>query len=186
MDRITNSIVRCLNDNKFSPRDIELFTYGLNISLRYLLFGAFIFGLLFFLGNIGYVLVFDLVLVLLRFHCGGYHTENVVTCFLLSVFSLVIVPEIGLSYNISAAVSCLFMTICFIFMWRSQPIQNEKKKLNSDFVNKVNQRKNIIIVFFYILLLFQLIISNQIANMMMLAFLYNVLSMLVELIRKGR
>ncbi len=147
MDRITNSIVRCLNDNKFSPRDIELFTYGLNISLRYLLFGAFIFGLLFFLGNIGYVLVFDLVLVLLRFHCGGYHTENVVTCFLLSVFSLVIVPEIGLSYNISAAVSCLFMTICFIFMLRSQPIQNEKKKLNSDFVNKVNQRKNIIIVF---------------------------------------
>ena len=199
MDRITNSIVRCLNDNKFSPRDIELFTYGLNISLRYLLFGAFIFGLLFFLGNIGYVLVFDLVLVLLRFHCGGYHTEKVVTCFLLSVFSLVIcpasklcstvlviVPEIGLSYNISAAVSCLFMTICFIFMLRSQPIQNEKKKLNSDFVNKVNQRKNIIIVFFYILFLFQLIISNQIANMMMLAFLYNVLSMLVELIRKGR
>lgn len=78
------------------------------------------------------------------------------------------------------------MTICFIFMLRSQPIQNEKKKLNSDFVNKVNQRKNIIIVFFYILFLFQLIISNQIANMMMLAFLYNVLSMLVELIRKGR
>ena len=78
------------------------------------------------------------------------------------------------------------MTICFIFMLWSQPIQNEKKKLNSDFVNKVHQRKNIIIVFFYLVFLFQLIISNQIANMIMLAFLYNVLSMLVELIRKGR
>ena len=82
MEGIGDYVLKKMNKKNYVPHDVILFKYGLNIFVRYVVFFLIIFFITFFCGNITNVLMFDLTLILLRFHCGGYHSKNVYSCFL--------------------------------------------------------------------------------------------------------
>ena len=84
MENIVDYILKKMNKNNYIPQDINLFKYGLNIFIRYIIFFLTIFFITSFCENFINVLLFDFTLIVLRFHCGGYHSENIYTCFFLS------------------------------------------------------------------------------------------------------
>lgn len=166
--------------------DIDLFTYGFNILLRYILFGITTAGLLILFGNIKYILFYDLILIILRFHCGGFHAKNTKVCFFLSIIALVLLPEIALNYTFGHVVNLLLVIFTTIFMIFIYPIHNEKKSLNRMFIEKINKRKNIFVFCFSCLYFLFLNISNTYAIMIMWAFICNVFSMFFQLKRKEK
>lgn len=187
MNKATKYILEYIHTKEYNLKDKELFMYGLNIFLRYLLFGFSMFLLLLIMGNIKYILIFDIILIILRFHCGGYHATSISKCFILSIITLVIVPEIVISINIDMNLSFILITICFVFMFYLNPLQNANKMLSYNLIKQINTRKKIILIIIYILYLLYFIQSNisaQYANMVMLAFLCNVFSIMIELVRK--
>ena len=70
MEGIGDYVLKKMNKKNYVPHDVILFKYGLNIFVRYVVFFLIIFFITFFCGNFTNVLMFDLTLILLRFHCG--------------------------------------------------------------------------------------------------------------------
>lgn len=147
MENIVDYILKKMNKNNYIPQDINLFKYGLNIFIRYIIFFLTIFFITSFCGNFINVLLFDFTLIVLRFHCGGYHSENIYTCFFLSVFAMAVLPQILVRININKVIN-FFITELFIMLQIiKKPIKNIKKIYDKQFIKKMEIRKTIILVF---------------------------------------
>lgn len=184
MYKLANYIEKYMQTNNYAPKDSVLFLYGLNILIRYILFGITILFLLLFIGNIDYVLIYDSILIVLRFHCGGFHATDIKRCFILSMVTMVAVPEIFINFNIDYSLNFVITTMCFIIMICIKPLQNRNKHLNNTFVNRVNKRKVSILIVLYAIYLFQLNTSLHYTYPIMLSFFCNTLSIIIEIIRK--
>ena len=186
LENIVDYILKKMNKNNYIPQDINLFKYGLNIFIRYIIFFLTIFFITSFCGNFINVLLFDFTLIVLRFHCGGYHSENIYTCFFLSVFAMAVLPQILVRININKVIN-FFITELFIMLQIiKKPIKNIKKIYDKQFIKKMEIRKTIILVIINIIYLFLLYYDCNLGKMVTYACGINYLSMLNVIILKWK
>ena len=174
MENIVDYILKKMNKNNYIPQDINLFKYGLNIFIRYIIFFLTIFFITSFCGNFINVLLFDFTLIVLRFHCGGYQSENIYTCFFLSVFAMAVLPQILVRININKVIN-FFITELFIML-----------QIIKQFIKKMEIRKTIILVIINIIYLFLLYYDCNLGKMVTYACGINYLSMLNVIILKWK
>lgn len=129
--------------------------------------------------------MFDLTLILLRFHCGGYHSKNVYSCFLLSVFTMAIIPQILLDINISKVINFFITELLISLQIVLEPVKNANKIYNEKFIKNIRKRKNIILLVINIIYIFLFNYYNF-GRMVTYACGFNFLSVVIAIILKWK
>lgn len=186
MEGIGDYVLKKMNKKNYVPHDVILFKYGLSIFVRYVVFFLIIFFITFFCGNFTNVLMFDLTLILLRFHCGGYHSKNVYSCFLLSVFTMAIIPQILLDINISKVINFFITELLISLQIVLEPVKNANKIYNEKFIKNIRKRKNIILLVINIIYIFLFNYYYNFGRMVTYACGFNFLSVVIAIILKWK
>lgn len=157
ISKISQKIVKMLLQyNVITEDDYEVYIFGVyqNIVLIINLLTSFtIFALA---GLIVEGILFSVFYSLLRSYAGGYHSQSLLVCYVLSVLVTVVIAYIVNNINISYLLLIIYL-ISMILIWRLAPVDTRNKRL--DEIEKTIYMKkvryiivtiNIIMVFFYI------------------------------------
>lgn len=157
ISKISQKIVKMLLQyDVITEDDYEVYIFGVyqNIVLIINLLTSFtIFALA---GLIVEGILFSVFYSLLRSYAGGYHSQSLLVCYVLSVLVTVVIAYIVNNINISYLLLIIYL-ISMILIWRLAPVDTRNKRL--DEIEKTIYMKkvryiivtiNIIMVFFYI------------------------------------
>ena len=186
LENIVDYVLKKMSENSYTPQDISIFKYGFNILLRYIILFLVVFFITFFYGNFVNILLFDLILIILRFHCGGFHSKNVYTCFFLSVFTMAIVPQLLLNISVSKETYFFITEMFIVSQIIIRPIKNSKKIYNAKFIDNLKKIKKIVLILINSIYLVLLCYTCKLERMITYACGINTFSMLIEIIIKWR
>lgn len=179
MNIFTNKIIDLFTKYDYPIKDALLFTSGLNILGRYILFGLTTFIISFILNAKAYILLFDFFLIILRRKIGGIHTSNPFTCFFISVFTFTIIPYyfycITINQNIIFFITCIELIILFFL----HPCKSNNIKYGDDFYRKMNFQKKIILILYFLLILINIKANTIITDLICYSLLINLISIIM-------
>lgn len=157
ISKISQKIVKMLLQyDVITEDDYEVYIFGVyqNIVLIINLLTSFtIFALA---GLIVEGILFSVFYSLLRSYAGGYHSQSLLVCYVLSVLVTVVIAYIVNNINISYLLLIIYF-ISMILIWRLAPVDTRNKRL--DEIEKTIYMKKVryiivtitfIMVFFYI------------------------------------
>lgn len=157
ISKISQKIVKMLLQyDVITEEDYEVYIFGVyqNIVLIINLLTSFtIFALA---GLIVEGILFSVFYSLLRSYAGGYHSQSLLVCYVLSVLVAVVIAYIVNNINISYLLLIIYL-ISMILIWRLAPVDTRNKRL--DEIEKTIYMKKVryiivtitfIMVFFYI------------------------------------
>lgn len=157
ISKISQKIVKMLLQyDVITEDDYEVYIFGVyqNIVLIINLLTSFtIFALA---GLIVEGILFSVFYSLLRSYAGGYHSQSLLVCYVLSVLVTVVIAYIVNNINISYLLLIIYL-ISMILIWRLAPVDTRNKRL--DEIEKTIYMKKVryiivtitfIMVFFYI------------------------------------
>lgn len=157
LSKISQKIVKMLLQyDVITEDDYEVYIFGVyqNIVLIINLLTSFtIFALA---GLIVEGILFSVFYSLLRSYAGGYHSQSLLVCYVLSVLATVVIAYIVNNINISYLLLIIYL-MSMILIWRLAPVDTRNKRL--DEIEKTIYMKKVryiivtitfIMVFFYI------------------------------------
>lgn len=157
ISKISQKIVKMLLQyDVITEEDYEVYIFGVyqNIVLIINLLTSFtIFALA---GLIVEGILFSVFYSLLRSYAGGYHSQSLLVCYVLSVLVTVVIAYIVNNINISYLLLIIYL-MSMILIWRLAPVDTRNKRL--DEIEKTIYMKKVryiivtitfIMVFFYI------------------------------------
>jgi accessory gene regulator B len=139
--KITDKMVKL---NVISPDDREVYLFGTQQGLAYLLNIAtlVVVGLLF--GVFWHMLVFTLAFVPLRSFAGGYHARTPLRCYLASAAAAAFVAAMPLLIVFSARLTVILLLLLAEFIVLIAPVGNVNKPLD-DLEKKIYKKRAVII-----------------------------------------
>lgn len=178
MNFLTNKITNIFARYDYNHRDTELFKVGVNMILRYLMFGLTILAISLLLNNIIYIFFFDLFLIILRRKLGGIHANKTYICFIISVITFTFIPYYFSKLTIDKNLVYLMSSLELLILYFIPPCKVNNRKYPSSFYNKMNFQKKIIILSYFILLILGTIFCKTLTNIICFSVLVNILSIL--------
>ncbi|MBS6114281.1 accessory gene regulator B family protein [Thomasclavelia spiroformis] len=178
MNFLANKITNIFARYDYKHRDAELFKVGINIILRYLIFGLTILAISLLLNDIIYIFFFDLFLIILRRKLGGIHANKTYICFIISIITFSFIPYYFSKLTINKHVICLMSLLELLILYFIPPCKVNNRKYPSSFYNKMNFQKKIIIISYFILLVLGAILSKTLTSIICFSVLVNILSIL--------
>lgn len=130
ISKISQKIVKMLLQyDVITEEDYEVYIFGVyqNIVLIINLLTSFtIFALA---GLIVEGILFSVFYSLLRSYAGGYHSQSLLVCYVLSVLVAVVIAYIVNNINISYLLLIIYL-ISMILIWRLAPVDTRNKRLD--------------------------------------------------------
>lgn len=158
-----------ISQKGYTPNDKILFKYGFNIFTRYFLLAIVVSIFIFIHGDAQYILLFDCVVILMRFHCGGYHLKSPINCFFVSVFVLTVMPKIILTLNIKFYCIIVLLFASVLHLSFSKSIQNSRKVIRQGLMKKIDKRKKVLLLFLSISSILFIIVDIKYTQMCVFA-----------------
>lgn len=184
-ETFSDLLIKYLMQKGYAPKDKVLFKYGFNIFIRYFFLTIIVSMLILIIGDAQYILLFDFIVIIMRFHCGGYHLESAVNCFFVSVAILSIIPKIVLEINMKDFYTISLLFVCILFLYFSKSKINDKKVIRYDLLKKIEKRKRLLLVFLSIVSILFAFIDIKYTQMSTYAFLFVSLVVLIDKLRKN-
>ncbi len=110
--------------------DIDLFSYGYDISKHYLIYLCFVVPLIIIMHSFLYFLFFIIIFTFLRRYLGGYHFNNNYLCTFFSILFTILILQLSISIKIIIPVSHLLLILYFFLIWIIGPVDHINKKIN--------------------------------------------------------
>lgn len=184
LENFSSNFIKYLKYKGYPPKDEVLFKYGFNIFCRYLALILVLSVILSFIGDIKYILVFDFIVVIMRFHCGGYHLKSAMNCFVVSLLVLSIIPKLVLKIQIVDFYIISLLVLSVIFLCFIKPKSNEKKQVRDDLINRIEKRKNKLLILISSLSLVLYCIDPIYIKMVAFALLFIITVVIIDRLKK--
>ncbi len=146
IDTITK--LMCENDI-IEKKDIDIYSYGLELLLNNIITVLLLFLIGFFLGAVGSTIIFTGIFISLKRYTGGFHCSTYGKCLVLTflVYLLVVVPSMILTKEIQLIIGIVSLIYSVIYIYLSNPLASNSRPKTSQQVEECNKQKNNILVF---------------------------------------
>lgn len=155
LPNIKNLLYEYLTDHG-TKIELDVFLYGYDAALNYLLYMMFTFPIALILGETIEVLVFLFFFIPLRRYIGGYHFNSKVLCLIFSVFFSLIIPYLAITFGqIHFYFRIIILIIMIIITFKIKAVDHPNKRISV--VEKlVYTKKSLIIEISYSILILML------------------------------
>ena len=161
----------------------ELYNYGFYVLTTYLKYLIVLFPISIILGTFIETMVFILLFIPLRRYIGGFHMNNMKSCFYASVLIGIIIPYFS-SHLFDFSMTHLFLifVLCF-FMTKKFGVIDHPKKVISDKEKRIYLHKSlkIEIIYFVISIISNLMSYLFISNLVSYIYIFFMFGMIIRM-----
>lgn len=130
--------------------EYDVFSYGYSTVKTYFFFLIFVIPICIYTNMIIETLLFLLVYISLRKNLGGFHFNNQIICFIISVFISILVPLLSNKIGeISIIVRITIVILSYIIINKIGVVDHKNKKLNEKEKEFYFKRVNSILFIYY-------------------------------------
>jgi|GEM_PF-1139651 len=183
MEVLSNKVINFMLRNEIiSESDKEIYLFGLILMLRVLLnaFTLIIIGICF--NMLGESMVFVFFSLLIRSYSGGFHADNPIVCYLISLL-VVIVFVLSIKFqiwNLHVGITIVILSVGIFFFYA--PVEN-KNRILEEIERRIYRRRLFRIINGLLLLMFAFMLLGRLSLLYAGCFAFGMSAFMILLVR---